>query len=413
MLNKQGSTLLLTLIFMVGLMGFASAYISLIVYDTKNVGGQENNVQALYLSEAGLNKAIYYLLNTAPDSSTDGSWRTTAYPAAAGAGTTDPQQESLGNGAYTLWVETSGSNVQITARGTINSIERVIRQMVTLTSDDWADAFSYAIFSNQTSDELELKDDVTINGDIYYNYTGGSVDVDSNATVSASYKVYANSVTGSGTYTQAAGEASPVPAMPTLTTTTYDSAITTAQSVGRSDLTLDNTDNLNLSGTAYYDNFKVKGDATVTGSGTIVCTHDCKVEDNGNIGANITIIAVNKIEIKDDAVVQQGGVLYSQNEIKLKNDAVVTASLIVPGSSDKIKMENDATLTGIIYGGTVELKGDATINGAVVGDSYKNDEVKDNVTINYNSSYLPSTIPTGIQAGSTLISSVAGTWDEI
>ena len=86
--------------------------------------------QAFNLAEAGLHRAIYYLINgnTAPDSSTDGSWRTTAYPADPGAGASDPKQESFGDGTYTMWVETSGSNIQITARGIMNGFERIIRR---------------------------------------------------------------------------------------------------------------------------------------------------------------------------------------------------------------------------------------------------------------------------------------------
>jgi hypothetical protein len=104
--NQKGAVLLLTFIIMVSLTTIAIAYVSLVTYNTKNVGGQNNNKKAFYLAMSGLNKAVHYVVNTAPDSSTDGSWRTTAYPAAPGVGNTDPQQENLGEGTYTMWVET-------------------------------------------------------------------------------------------------------------------------------------------------------------------------------------------------------------------------------------------------------------------------------------------------------------------
>lgn len=126
--------MLLTLIFMVFLTVLASAYISLVMSNTRLLDAQTDIVRAFYFAEAGLNKAVWYLQTTAPDGSLDGSWRTAAYPAAPGPGVNDPQEETLGDGQYTIWVETSGANILITARGSSNSSEREIQQEVTLTA---------------------------------------------------------------------------------------------------------------------------------------------------------------------------------------------------------------------------------------------------------------------------------------
>ncbi|MGE0268663.1 MAG: hypothetical protein AB7S78_09455 [Candidatus Omnitrophota bacterium] len=132
--RKRAATMLLTLIFMVFLTVVASAYISLVMSNTKLLDAQTDTVRAFYFAEAGLNKAVWYLQTTAPDGSTDGSWRTSAYPADPGPGSNDPQEETLGDGRYTVWVETSGANILITARGVSHNSEREIQQEVSLTA---------------------------------------------------------------------------------------------------------------------------------------------------------------------------------------------------------------------------------------------------------------------------------------
>jgi acetyltransferase-like isoleucine patch superfamily enzyme len=412
---KRGAALLLSFMVMITLISVTGAYLTFVQYATRNIGSQIEDSQALYLAEAGIHKAIWYLKNTAPDGSTDGSWRTTAYPADPGPNPTDPQQESLGQGTYTMWVETVGSDIRIYARGTVQGQSRIVQQDVTLSGSSWATAFNYAIYGDDVSNQLELKDDVTINGHVYYDYDNGSVEVEEDASVSNPYYVYANSVSGDGSYTQAPSAPDPVPTFPAFDTTTYDNAITTAEAQASGNWELSGSDTYDLNGGTVYYNGKVtiKDNATITGSGTIVATDDVKVEDNANISSNVTLISKKKVEIKNNAVVQSEAVLYARDEVKLKNNANVTGSLIVTTSGKKIKMEGDSILTGIIYGSKAELKDDATINGAVVVDSFKDDKIKDNVTINYNSSYLPGSIPTGLETGGNDIDSVVDTWQEI
>lgn len=125
--NRRGSVLLMVFMLMLALAGFASVSLDRVRTSDRTTGTQVDNAQALALAEAGIAKAAYYLLNTAPNGTTDGSWRTTAYPAAAGAGATDPRNETLGSGSYTMWVETSGSDIQITSQGLYGAVSRIIR----------------------------------------------------------------------------------------------------------------------------------------------------------------------------------------------------------------------------------------------------------------------------------------------
>ena len=132
--DKKGAVLLFTLIVMITLTSVVGAYLGFVQSSTRSTGAQIEDSQAIYLADAGLNQAIWYLMNTAPDGSGDYSWRTTAYPAVPGPDPNDPQQESFGNGTFTIWVQDSGSNIQIYARGTVGELTRIITQTVIRTS---------------------------------------------------------------------------------------------------------------------------------------------------------------------------------------------------------------------------------------------------------------------------------------
>ncbi len=132
--GRKGVVLLFTLMVMIALISVVGAYLGFVQSSTRSTGAQIEDSQAIYLADAGVNQAIWYLMNTAPDGSGDYSWRTTAYPAVPGPNSTDPQQESFGNGTFTIWVQDSGSNIQIYARGTVSELTRIITQTMVTTS---------------------------------------------------------------------------------------------------------------------------------------------------------------------------------------------------------------------------------------------------------------------------------------
>jgi hypothetical protein len=178
--SKKAVALIFTLIVMISLITIVTGYLSFVKYSTKSTGNQMSDTQAIYLAEAGIHKAIWYLKHTAPDGSTDGSWRTAGYPADPGAGPTDPRQESFAGGAYTMWVETVGGNIQITGRGAMNNSERTVRQ--TFTGPAWTqiiydefetdfgnwtdggadcDRYTGGTFAHQGNDAVNLQDGST------------------------------------------------------------------------------------------------------------------------------------------------------------------------------------------------------------------------------------------------------------
>lgn len=125
--NRCG-ILLLSLLLMMTLMTLAMVFIKRVVGSARTGQSEVDRIQALYTAEAGLQKAIYYLNYTAPDSTIGGSYRigtasSTACPSTGGsAGLSEVLTISTGNTAtYTMCIENSGYNVKITSTGTVVS----------------------------------------------------------------------------------------------------------------------------------------------------------------------------------------------------------------------------------------------------------------------------------------------------
>ena len=138
---NNASVLLMVLAFMLTLLIFASVFLRTVVTSTKNAGYQVISARALYLAEAGLNKAEYYLLSvspTAPDGTTNASWRTTPAYSSSGStysscsvGACSPKTETFGSGSYTMWLDNSGSDIKITSCGLYNGLSRTVQFIVT------------------------------------------------------------------------------------------------------------------------------------------------------------------------------------------------------------------------------------------------------------------------------------------
>jgi len=389
-IGRRGVVLVLTFMIMATVLIVAMAFLFMLNTRSRGTVFDVASHKALWVAEAGLQDVIYRLR-------TDIAYRN------------DPTQVngSIGDGGYSVTVSRDGSTYTLSSTGTVDVIERELSQSVIVTSA-FPDAFGYAVFGNTNANPLTLENNVAVSGDLFYD---GDVAVEGSASVTNGL-VYADSVSGDGTYAEAPGPPDPVPAYPAFDTTYYDEQITTAEGEAASDWTLDGSDSYDLSGgTVYYDKVTIKNNATVMGPGTIVATDNVKIDNNANISSNITIISKTKIEVKADAVVEGGAVLYGRNEIKLKDQADVTGSLLVPTSGKKVKMEDSSSLTGIIYADKIEFKvGNASdaidINGSVVADSYKSDEIKPkkgDLNITFDQSSFPNSVPTGLEGGEVTV----------
>jgi hypothetical protein len=74
--SRRGSALLLTMIILMVVFSLGSALLSLTTGSLMRSRNDMLRAQALDVAEAGVEKAIYFLRNTAPDGTDDGTWRT-------------------------------------------------------------------------------------------------------------------------------------------------------------------------------------------------------------------------------------------------------------------------------------------------------------------------------------------------
>jgi type II secretory pathway component PulK len=127
--RRRGSALLNVMIVMMVTFALGSAFLDLSTQAALRGRNDVLRAQALNLAEAGVQKALYYLRGTAPNGTTDGSWRTPG------------RTESLsGRGSYTIVVQDGASAdagevvIEATGRATIGSrtVKRLVRAVVDL-----------------------------------------------------------------------------------------------------------------------------------------------------------------------------------------------------------------------------------------------------------------------------------------
>jgi hypothetical protein len=89
--TEKGIVLLFSFIIMVMLAQLTVTFLNLTSLEERNVAYMKKEKEVFWIAEAGLHRAVWFLEHTAPDGSTDGSWR----------GSTT---ESFAGGSYTLTV---------------------------------------------------------------------------------------------------------------------------------------------------------------------------------------------------------------------------------------------------------------------------------------------------------------------
>jgi len=394
-MNQKGLILVFVFIIMTGLAAVTLGFLYMNAVQLKSGGYDVQSSEAFWIAEAGLQKYMFYLK--------DGTYDSTNHP---------NLNENLGNGNYLVTSSYDGgtSTYVLTSTGSVSVISRTITESAVV-GNVYPDAFDYALFGNNSNNKtLTLNNSggasntIEIVGDLYYD---GNVVVESRASVTGGL-VYANSVSGAGTYTAAPGSPSPMPTYPVLNTI-YNDLIAVAPLV--SNLTLNGSADLPLGGTTqYYRNLTVRNNATITGPGTIVMTGTVTLRDDANVSPNVTIIAKGTVNIRDDAIVQSESIVYSQSNITLRNSVNVTGSVIaLPNKT--VTVQNNAVLTGILYAGRVNLINNAVITGSVVTDRFSSNRINDNVTITFSQVSLPSTLPAVLGSSSTTVTPQAD-WNE-
>ena len=163
--NQKGMALLTTLIFVFILVTFGVALLTMTGNDIKLSALQRDSTEALYIAEAGIDKALWYL-NTPEDNGGEGlDWRPNEY---------QESYPAVSTNYYQLTVENTAEQdiIKITSRGVVSDGNKVYGsrkievKAKKAISPSPSPAYSYAI---STEGNLTFSGDVEIDGDVHSN----------------------------------------------------------------------------------------------------------------------------------------------------------------------------------------------------------------------------------------------------
>lgn len=380
MQKQRSGNLALSLLVILGLSFILGAFLFVVIGRTTDSSQKKIREKAFYVAEAGIKKAVWYLMTPSGLGGMGTSWRVTG------------SSESFAGGHYSFSILDGASGIiTIISTGEAGGYTRTILQ--NMNSSSLPAAFTYAIYNNGS---LDLRGSSCVVGDIYAN---GNI-----TTQKTSNHPSGDTFTAAGyTVNGAPGSVQdPAPSMPSLNSTYYDGQITTAQSAPAGNRILNN---MNLGGGTVY----VKGNATIsgniTGGGVIVVTGTTTL-NSAIISENTTIISNGLMTIQSNTNVATGGVLYSPTQISIPGNPRIFGTVM----SAKITANGTPTIMGVLFSWDVstEMNGNVTVYGSVVNPSAST--YTGNINLEFREEYIPDFIE-GLSAGG--VGLVKGSWKEL
>jgi predicted acyltransferase (DUF342 family) len=347
---KKGYMIPFFLILVTALVAIVGSVTYLTTAGVRNIGSRVEQQKALYIAEAGLNKAIWYLTTPPEEGGMGIDWRT--------AGVT----EEFGEGSFTISVEDDPAGLKITAQSVYRNRERTLQ---ILADEDFADVFTkYAMYGDA---DVVVSEASEITGDLM---ADGNVTVDQGATVADGVVAVTegNEVTGGGQYT--AGAAEQVPASPSVDTSYYDNLIAVAEAGGASVVQGNQSySNLDLNGQTLLVNGDVVLSGNLTGLGEIIATGNIYIQDGAIIGENNKLIGKSGVFVNRYAQLKKNTVLFGKNQVNFAQNFKNTESVIVM-TPQQLQVGDNVEINGMLYGGQVTIGANTTVQGNVVGGSY-------------------------------------------
>ena len=370
--GKNGN-LLMTFILLVAVAAIFMSFFFVLIGRIRNLPLEKNSVKAFYIAEAGIQKAIWNLTTPTGLGGQGSAWRTASLT------------EAFGGGQYTISVMNGASgSITITSTGEVQGASRSLQQRIT--SSSLPAAFSYGIYNNGN---LSLTGNSTIKGPIFSNgnmtISGNSNHPTGETDVSAGHTVKVNGTIVPATVLD------PPPPLPTIDTTSYDSAIAAAGTYTAENKSYSS---LNLAGGTTYVNGNATISGAVTGGGTLVVSGTTTISGNVTVAPGTTIISNKTLTISGNTNFQTGSVIYSATKITDSGNNRLNGSIMAP----TITIGGNDTIYGFLYawGVSVTISGNVNLYGAVVNPSSAT--YSGNIKIEYDPSYLPSA-PPGLTGG--------------
>lgn len=416
--NKRGLVLIIIIfVILATTTVIVIAYSFLITHEIKSGGIELNEQKALYIAEAGIERAMEYLEDDTDWSDNNG---------------TAVISENFGAGSYSVDLSSgTRTSIIVDSEATVDSGPRQVKRKIRQKIRRLPEAFNYALFWEGTGSLSITQGTVNINGgDVFTKGTvssagAGAINVAGGGTPSITnggFVYTTDSWTANGTYTEGT-KPNDEPSYPALDTTYYDNEITTAEAQASSNLNwVGGTQT--VSGTTYINGTITIDGVSVTGSGTLVSTGKITIKglsiitpDSGGFIRFIT----KKEAIVEDSTTATGTLIYTRGESELDN-ATLTGTLI--SGSDKLKIKGTSVMTGCLYADNLDITAitAVTINGSIVTDSFTGNLIGASgktITINYDHSYLEEAAPglgldiDGDANEEGIIIKVPGTWQQL
>jgi len=347
-----------------------------VIFGLRESGLRGMKKKAHYLSETGLDRAIWYL-NTPVSAGGRGiKWRT------------EGTLEWFAPGSYYIIVKDGEAKgeVVVTSIGSIDSVSKTISQV--LIQDQLPPAFDYAIFSNSS---MRMSGNSKVLGDIY---ARGSVNIDFPSKVEEGY-VNASLgflVSGSGSYRVGGTGASYY--FPDADYRFYSDSISAARTESNGIKSDKSYSDIDVSNDIYVDgDIEISGQ--IYGSGLVVAAKSIKIR-NAIVHSAAKFIAGQNIEIENSTTSDRNSMFYADRSMYIKGNSSIKGTLMV--RAGELVLDGNVYAAGLIFcGGDIcRLKQKAKITGSVA--SKRIDLISDDITISHDTTSFPDMPPNGLAA---------------
>jgi hypothetical protein len=394
-MKKQFFCLNNILLVVVIIMALIYVYVTYGTY--KNFRAEQHKMRAFYVTNAGINQAIWYLSTPTSIGGYGPKWRT------------KDLKKYFSVGYYTISVEDGGApgEIIITSRGEAEGTKLMLR-VTAVYGRGLPRIFDYALYSG---DELALSGSSKIIGNIYVNDNLRVKDdvaiIEGKAFTTPGYDV---DIAGNPKFP--VGRApKPYPVFPVLDTSFYYEKIADAKSREKGVIQGDvNYHDLDLTNKILYVNGNVAVKGEIKGNGSLVCTRNMTVSDS-KIGDGVSLIVNGKLRISGRNTVLGNAYFYSKQKLSVDDGSTIKGGPVIL-SPTVIEIGNKCNVSGLIYAPMINLGKDSTINGSIVAENFGTDGLLESVNIRYNQSFLPLTV-IGFNMGSEVIMTKPGSLKEI
>jgi acetyltransferase-like isoleucine patch superfamily enzyme len=400
--NQEGISLIILLI-MVVFVGIMVVGIQAFLGENMRLSVAESQrARSLYLAEAGMSDSYWELKY---------SQKLYGLPSQA-YGQIDQQTVSFSDGTSGTYSVPAPTD-SIVATGTYKGISRRLKVGITNVTT------RYSFFAG-SNNEFTFPRSASVTGNVYVN---GNVTVTTPTNIDTNqmdlYLPSGKSATYSGGVSFPYITINPAPTLSTLNTAHYDSLLTGCATFPVGDSSWGNR---TLPETVWvHGNLAIQNGKTIStlrSYSVIVATGTVSAGQNVNFADNIQVIANSTITLGTNNRVgtttgTSGNLLFTRtSQISIGQNSAVNGSIV---SNNALQLQGGSTVNGFIYmRNAADIQNSVNINGCIWGNSYTSNTMGQDVTINWNPSYIPSALPPGVSnIDSHIFSLVSNSWTEL